>query len=205
MFHQSDAKRKLLAAARRAQSTLPAQNPPIFWMTDPQRTQNIEAVCENLPRDWGVIYRHFGDSDRLDEAARLVQTCKHRHISLLIANDPLLAKRVGADGVHWPHANRRRAKYWRKAFPLMTVSAHSAKDVRQLPKNVFDGAVLSCVFASTSPTATAPMGAHTFRAIANSAPLPCYGLGGIDPNNAQTIAPVAGLAMVSAIEKIFGN
>lgn len=174
-------------------------------MTDPQRTQNIEAICEELPRSWGVIYRHFGHPDRLEQATRLARICKRRHLTLLIANDPLLAKRVGADGVHWPHANRGRAKYWRKAFQFMTVSAHSATEVRQLSNDVFDGAVLSCVFPSNSPTAGTPMGAHTFRAIANSAPLPCYGLGGIDPSNAQTIAPVAGLAMVSAIETIFGN
>lgn len=204
VFHQSEAKRKLLTAARQAQTVLPAKNPPVFWMTDPSRTPNIVHVCENLPKGWGVIFRHFGQTDRHEHAAQIASVCKRRRLSLLIANDPMLAKHVGADGVHWPHAARTQAKYWRKAFPLMTVSAHSATDVRCLRNDLYDAAMLSCVFPSNSPTAGKPLGALSFRMITKSAPLPCYGLGGINQTNAQSVASTAGLAMVSAIDTIFG-
>lgn len=202
---QSDAKRKLLAAARQAQLILPAQCPPVFWMTDPDRTPAIENTIHKMPSNWAVIYRHFGQSNRVEEAKQLSSLCKRRKILFLVANDPRLAKQCRADGVHWPHVNLQQARYWRDAFEIMTVSAHSGRELRQLPPNIFSAVLLSCVFPSNSPTAGTPVGAHRFRAMAKASPLPCYGLGGIDENNAQRITSAGGLAMVSTIENVFGS
>lgn len=152
-----------------------------------------------------MIYRHFGHKDRLKVASALARLSKQRGFQFLIANDPMLAKHIGADGVHWPHSARQKAKYWRSAFKLMTVSAHSPQEVRRVSAEIFDAVIVSTVFDSSSPSAGVALGAHKFRQICKTSPLPCYGLGGIGLDTAHSIAPHAGLAMVSAIDTVFGN
>jgi thiamine-phosphate pyrophosphorylase len=95
----------LAALARRLNTEAGRPSAPsLFFVTDPERTPDPVEVAKRLPRGAAVIYRHFGAEDRARVARRLAAATRSRGLILLIAADPDLARKVGADGVHWPES-----------------------------------------------------------------------------------------------------
>jgi thiamine-phosphate pyrophosphorylase len=199
----SEQRRKLVASARIAAAHLPPGLPPLWFLTDPQRTPDPCAVAAALPAGWGVIFRHFGAADRTEQAQRLAAIARRNRLHLLIAADPTLALAVGAGGVHWPFARRAEARQWRKRFRVMTISAHTPAELRAAMRAGADGVLLSAVFPSASPTAGKPYGHIRFRALARSASAPVYALGGVDADNSAKIADIAGVAAIDGVRLAF--
>jgi thiamine-phosphate pyrophosphorylase len=194
--HQAASARKWRSAARQVTRHFPAHLPPLLFMTDPKRTPDPISVITTLPPEAGVVYRHFGATDRYATARELAEVCAQRGVSFLIAADPELALKTGADGVHWPEAMRRRALKWQGQFALQTGSAHSPAAIRAAHQAGLDAVLVSTVFASNSPSASEPLGLARFRSWAKAAPLPVYGLGGVTSDNAGSLADIAGLAAI---------
>src|SRR5262245_65269169 len=101
--------------------------PALYVFTDPERTPDPVGVARRLPRGTAVVYRHFGASERTGTARALAAIARARGLVLLIAGDPELAARVGAEGVHWP---QRMIPDGRGAG-LVTVAAHDAAGLAQ--------------------------------------------------------------------------
>jgi thiamine-phosphate pyrophosphorylase len=211
------ARRKLVAAARAASPFRAASGralPTAFFMTDPKRTPDPVSIVARLPAGWGVIYRHFGAADRVAVGARLARICRQQRLVLLVSADPKLARRIGADGVHWPQARlsaRRRQPGQQPGSPglIETASAHSRRALVAAWRNGVDAVIVSTVFASHSATAAAPMGVLRFRGMARASPLPVYALGGIGADTAGRIfngarTQIAGWAAVEAISNAWG-
>ena len=188
----------LAAAARRLnrEAGSPAI-PALYFFTDPERTPDPVAAARRLPRGTAVVYRHFGAPGRAGTARRLAAVCKARGLVLLIAADPALAARVGADGVHWPE----RLAQPRAAAGLVTVAAHSLQAVQRARALGADACVLSPVFPTLSASGGAPLGLFHASQIARAAPLPVIALGGISRRTAHKFAGrgFAGLAAVDAL------
>lgn len=170
--------------------------PSLFFFTDPARTPDPLAIARRLPRGTAVVYRHFGAPGRAHVARQLASLCRSRGLFLLIAADPELAERVGADGVHWPEARLTARGDGR----IVTASAHGAKGVARAAAAGVDACVLSPVFPTLSSAGRVPLGAFRASQIARAAPLPVIALGGV---NAHTGARLigrgfAGLAAVDA-------
>ncbi|MBI1360233.1 MAG: thiamine monophosphate synthase [Alphaproteobacteria bacterium] len=203
------ARRKLLAAARRLPpryTRTGARLPPVFLMSDPDRTPDLPELVAALPRGWGVIYRHFGADDRFETGARLARICRRRRLTLLVSADPDLALRTGADGVHWPETrlHLRRPRLFGARRIIETAAVHSRSALRRAAQAGVDAAIVSTVFESGSPSASVPIGPERFRRLARTAPLPVFALGGITANNAgrlvmQTHGRFAGWAAVGSI------
>lgn len=200
---QSRAKRKLIAAARLSAAHLPAGLPPAWFVTDPARTPDPASIARGLPQGFGLIFRHFGAPDRESVAQVLAGICARRQLTFLIAADPELAGRAGADGVHWPFRLRTEARGWRTRFAVQTLSAHSGRELRCARGVPVDAVLLSTAFASRSATAGTALGAPGFRKLATGARLPVYALGGVSPETAGSVAGVAGLAAVEGMA-LFG-
>ena len=196
---QSRAQRKLIAAARLSAAHLPPALPPAWFVTDPARTPDPAAIASGLPAGFGVIYRHFGAADRERVARTLAGICARRGLAFLVAADPGLAAKVGADGVHWPSRLRHAARRWQTRFAVQTVSAHSARELRVAARLPVDAVLLSTVFASRSASAGTAMGALRFRQLVRDAGLTVYALGGVAPENAGGISKVAGFAAVDGM------
>ena len=168
-------------------------------MTDPKRTPDPAAIAANLPKGWGVVYRHFGANDRYAAGAKLARICKQRGLTLLVSADPALAAAIGADGVHWPESRLRGVRHRSPHF-IETASAHSRPGLARAHALKLDAAFLSAVFPSNSPSAGKALGSIRFRQITRSAPLPVYALGGINAENAAHIAQhSAGWAAIEAV------
>ncbi|HVY88998.1 MAG TPA: thiamine phosphate synthase [Hyphomonadaceae bacterium] len=198
---QAVARRKLLAAARAAKPAFDGNGralPRAWFLTDPKRTPHPERILEKLPPGLGVIYRHYGVKERFAVGAKLARICRKRRLILLVAADPVLARRIGADGVHWPERRLRGGLARRSG--LATLSAHSVGAIRRAGQLGADAVFLSPVFASASPSAAGKLGAPTFRRMASGGSLPIYALGGVNAGNASSVMThAAGWAAIEAV------
>jgi thiamine-phosphate pyrophosphorylase len=205
---QAAIRRKLLAAMRLARPAVARNGRPLpraWFMTDPGRTPGPEHIVERLPAGFGVIYRHYGAKDRFETGRRLAAICRRRRLTLLVSADPRLAKRIRADGVHWPEAMLGGVRASHPTW-IETASAHSPRAIGRALKFGADAAILSAVFASASPSAGAPIGPLRFRELARSAPLPVYALGGVTHRNAaRATAHAAGWASIEAVMSGWGD
>ncbi len=192
--------RKLHFALRAADSALPAHLPALLALTDPIRTPDPTLYAKTLPVGSGLIYRHFGAPDAHMIATALRKIACQRQLYLMIGNDPKLAMKVGADGVHWPERHLSKAKHWQGRFLLQTGAVHSRQAIQSAAQNgSVDAVLLSTVFSSNSPTAKTPIGARRFRKLAKASSLPLYALGGLRPDNMQAVANYGGLAAIDGL------
>lgn len=194
--------RKTRFAIRDAQRHLPAPLPPFLALTDPARTPDPLKFAASLPAGCGLIYRHFGASDRAEIAFALGRIAKRRGLKLLIGNDPQLALKSGALGVHWSEKRISEAKYWQNRFTLMTSAAHSPRAVFKARTAKVDAVLFSAIFPSKSPSAGPAKGVHTFRQMSQQSGLPIYALGGVNSENMGKISDFGGVACIEGA-KVF--
>jgi thiamine-phosphate pyrophosphorylase len=173
----------------------------LVLMTDDTRLADPLAAASVLPRGSMVVVR-ARDAERRDTLARaLLKRARVCGLGILIADDPLLAVRLGADGFHLPEARMGEAAYWRARFPDFTItaaahSAHALMRARLLPIDAF---FLSPVFATASHTERAALAPLRASMIAKAAGKPVYALGGIDAQNARRLTGFAGIAAIGAL------
>lgn len=174
----------------------PSCLPPLLFFTDPQRVRDPVCIAAGLPRGSGLVYRSFGATDALPLARKLARICRRRGLILLIGADSQLVRRSKADGLHMPERLMRN-----NAAPgqsLLTAAAHGPRALQRARRLGAAAAVLSPVFASRSPSANTPLGQRRAAALARSAGLPVYALGGIGLGRLP-IGPFCGLAVVEAL------
>lgn len=200
--HQAAKARKWRSAIREVEHHLPRHLPPVLFLTDPQRVNDPVRAIGRLPSGAGVIYRHFGASNRHDIARQMVKVCAERGLTFLVGADPELAAYVEADGVHWPEARLTEARHWRGHFHIQTASAHSQRALTLALRTGMDAAMVSTVFASNSASASRPLGASRFRRLAKTSPLPIYALGGVNARTASRLSQVSGLAAIEGLLEV---
>ena len=120
----------------------------------------------------------------------------------LVADDPALAVRVQADGVHLPQRRLAALGGLRARFPhwFLTVAAHDATALVAAQRGGADAVFLSPAFATASHPDARVLGPVRFAALAASVHLPVLALGGIDGDSVQRLAParVAGVGLIGA-------
>lgn len=119
---------------------------------------------------------------------------------LLIADDPTLAEKIGAAGLHLPEVRMREALHWRCRHPgwIITSAAHGLGSL--VHAQGLDAVFLSPVFATSSHADTCPLNPARAALIAAQSPVPVYALGGVTARNAALLAPsFAGIAAITAL------
>ncbi len=163
-------------------------------MTD-DRDADWARAARALPRGSVVVVRARQARQRQRLAERL-----HGLATLLIADDPAMAARTGAAGLHLPQARMREAPHWRARFPhwIITSSAHSLRAL--MDARMLDAVLLSPVFATASHGGARPLTPVRAAFIAARAPVPVYALGGITPGSAGLLAPAfSGIAAIASL------
>jgi thiamine-phosphate pyrophosphorylase len=172
-------------------------------MTDPSRLKNPIAVARTLPAGCGIIYRSFGRKEALSEALALAKVARSRGLILLIGADEALAFKVRADGVHLPERMMAKAPYIRLRHPdwIITTAAHNSRALAKAGTLKLDGALISPIFVSQSPSAGRPLGQGRAALWSLKARLPVIALGGIDHKNARLLSGtgVWGLAAIDGL------
>jgi thiamine-phosphate pyrophosphorylase len=171
--------------------------PPLVLMTDDERLADPLAAARALPRGSMVVVRARDLRRRAELGEAMMAISRARDLVVLVADDPALAARLGADGLHLPESRAREAAYWRARYPRWIISAacHTAYAANTQLDLVF----LSPVFATVSHPGRAALGAVRANAIACAMGVPVYALGGIDAGNAGRLHGFAGIAAVGAL------
>lgn len=181
---------------------LPSHIPALWLLTDP-RFENFISAARQLPAHSGVIYRHFGADNRLENAKILRQICFEKHLTLLIGADPELAINCGADGVHFAERQIGHLEKWRQRCPewILTCTAHDKYSLSAANKLAPDAVFLSPIFNSESPSAQLCLGVKTAQKLIEHSEHPVIALGGITAQTAMQLktSGVAGLAAVSSL------
>ena len=177
--------------------------PSLVLMTDDDRLSDPLPAARALPRGSMVVARSR-DARRLGELSlALLRIARRRGVAVLIAGDPLLAARLGADGFHLPETRAGEAAYWRARFSSMviTTSAHSLRALLRAQLLPVDAIFLSPVFSTRSHPNRRALTPLRANFVARAATRPVYALGGIDAHNAQHLAPdvFAGIATIGAL------
>lgn len=209
---------KLAAAARALNAASGARAPfHLAFLTDRRRGPDPLAVAKALPAGAAIILRDYDDPGRRARALTLQRICRERGVMLLIGGDAVLAREVGADGLHLRSDQLRKGlggarleqgrEFHRAGGRLLTASCHSAEELERAGAIGADIAFLSPAFATASHPGAEGLGAEKFRRLAAASPIPVLALGGVDERNAASLAGpnVAGLAAIGAFEKRVAN
>ena len=194
---------KFRRVARTVAALLPPRLPPIFYCTDENRNFDSTNVISNLPNGWGIIFRSKNSDKQMDEVVNLNRLCKANKITFLLSQFPSVARKIGADGVHWPESLLQESKAWRGHFKMMTGSVHSFAGLRNSRSYPLDAVLYSSVFASESSSSSKPIGPIRYRQCVRHSQLPVYALAGVTVANAAFIAPFGGIAAISGIASQF--
>lgn len=175
---------------------------PMVLMTDPKRINDPIAAAHTMPEGSAIIYRHFGETDRLEKAHALRQVTFKCRQQFLIGHDPELAIKTGADGVHFKRgSNSLLPALWRSRIPdwLITMAGHKSDKIFTQPTSALDALFASSIFESASPSAGTPIGPDRLSQICKKLDAPIIALGGINVRTAGNLIDTgaAGLAGVS--------
>ena len=182
--------------------------PAVFLMTDEARLPYPETVLAALPRGAGVILRHYTDPDRPHIGARLSRLCRARGLRLLVGGSWQLASQIGAHGLHLPAHMAAAglapaARLWlRRRKGILTVAAHSSKDLRQARKLGATAALLSPIFQTASHPDRRPLGPLRCAAMVRSNTIGVIALGGVTAKTINALRGtgcqgIAGISFVS--------
>ncbi len=177
--------------------------PPLLFFTDPERTPDPLSIAARLPRGAGIVFRGFGRPDAEALAEDLARLTGGAGLILLIGQDPDLAERYGAQGVHLPERALGEGPALRARHPdwILTGAAHGAGGLGAARTAGLDAAILSPVFPSLSPSAGVALGVEVFARLTSAAGLPVYALGGVTAATAPALAG-SGAVGLAAIEGV---
>jgi thiamine-phosphate pyrophosphorylase len=189
---------RTLAAAAVALNATTSAPFRLAFLTDP-RGPDPECVARALPSGAALILRHYRDPRREGLARRLRALTSARGVLLLIGADAALATRIGADGVHW-RSDQLGAPSMRDLRMIVTAACHDADELARAGQAGADAAFLSPVFATQSHPEAEHLGVVKFLALAATAPIPVYALGGVHELNASRLRGpnVAGFGAIDA-------
>jgi len=165
-------------------------------MTDEQRLPDPLAAARALPRGSLVVARARDGARR---AALAKELTRLPGLIVLVADDPVLAARIGAHGLHLPQARAREIAHWRARHPdwIITAAAHDLRGV--LGAAAADAVFLSPVFPTASHPGAPPLTPVRARLMARQVKIPLLALGGVTAQNAGQLAGFAGLAAIGAL------
>ncbi len=92
-------------------------------MTDDARLDDPLMSAANLPRGSMVIVRARGAVPREILAKAMLKLARRKGLVILIAADPLLVARIGADGIIFPKPVQKRRFIGARTFPTYSLLA----------------------------------------------------------------------------------
>jgi thiamine-phosphate pyrophosphorylase len=154
-----------------------------------------------------VQYRNKSFSlDDYAEVEAVRRLCRESQVPFVVNDDVLLARAVGADGVHvgQDDALPRLARYVMGPRAIVGVSVSTMSELEHTDLAFCDYIGTGPTFPTTTKAdAKAAQGPSGLRDIVNRSPVPAVAIGGIDPVNAVDCFAhgAAGVAVISCITR----
>lgn len=145
--------------------------------------------------------------EELQQQAKRIMTLKKKADFIFIVNDdPVVAREVGADGVHLGQGDMKVTEARRivGADRLVGVSTHSLEEAIAAEKNGADYIACGAIFPSVSkPKDHIVIGLEGLKEIAAAVKVPIVAIGGINRENFREVleAGASAVAMISALSK----
>lgn len=179
-------------------------------MTSPKRPVSALVATVEAALEGGVSMVQFRDKGQYSDAERqeaclgLKELCLRHHAPLLVNDDPQLARRLAADGVHVgrddPSPRIARALLGPTALVGVTVYGKPGEEQAAQAAGA-DYLGIGPFFPSPTKPEEPEFPLHLLDAVVRRTRLPVFAIGGITAERAQQLARhgIAGVAVVSAI------
>ncbi|MBZ2189448.1 thiamine phosphate synthase [Alcanivorax sp. JB21] len=184
----------------------------LYGITDPLLTPGdalLDACSVALAAGLRLLQYRNKTADahtRLQQAQALQRLCAQHGATLLINDDPALAARCGAAGVHIGQQDGAVAAARAQLGPEAIIGVTCHGDLALAQKAVADGAdyvAFGRFFASRTKPDARSADVQVLNQARQSLPVPVVAIGGVNPDNA-TLLIDAGAHAVAAIHALFG-
>lgn len=173
--------------------------PPKIWLfTDRRNDGALERIIAALPRNAGIIFRHYhlAERERRLRFAAIMRLARKRNLPVFLAGDPATARRWGADGFHRLHSRRSAAAGLCHSAPV--------HDVREISRAARNGAAiyfLSPAYPTQSHPGAPALNHLQLRKLSQTCPGPVFLLGGMTHHHARALRDlkVAGWAAIDGL------
>ena len=172
-----------------------AKLPGVWLFSDERLAAGMIALAAILPPGSGIVLRHdsLPAAERWRLLRRLARTARARKLMLLLAANPVLAKRWGADGVHLRQAHAHRAAQARRLGLLVTMPVHDGREARRARRAKADGAFVSPLHRTRSHPGAPALGRAAWLRLARLAGRQAFALGGMTPARARQLGRASGI------------
>ncbi|MBQ5335979.1 MAG: thiamine phosphate synthase [Oscillospiraceae bacterium] len=147
--------------------------------------------------------KNMDKDEFLKEALEMKELCRSYNVPLIINDDPFIAVKSGADGVHIGQKDMslKEAREITGNGMIIGVTAALPELAVKAEKEGADYIGSGAVFGSTTKTDAKPLSHDVLREITASVKIPVVAIGGITRDNMIKLAGtgIAGAALVSAI------
>ena len=165
----------------------------VYAITDAQLTEfHYPALCQRLKQGVGFLQYRDKSKDsvnRLKQAKLLKRVCQRTRTRLIINDDWVLARRIGADGIHLGKQDARVNWVRRQSTKRFLIGCSCYNDLHQAKRYVQQGvdyvAFGALYVSSTKPEA--PQASLQCLALGKTGKTLCVGIGGIDFNRLPTV------------------
>jgi thiamine-phosphate pyrophosphorylase len=150
--------------------------PRVWLMTDSRMGDALLPAIKGLPKGAGIVFRHYDLAPKARRALfdQVRAITRRRHILLLLAGSPKLAKAWGADGSHGRHRG------------ATTAPVHNVPERIKAERSGTQLLFVSPVFATQSHPGARTFGPVRFGLLIRGTKRPVIALGGITrPRAAQ--------------------
>ncbi|NNM77304.1 thiamine phosphate synthase [Sphingomonas sp. ID1715] len=154
--------------------------PRVWMLTDERHGEAPEALVARLPRDVGVVVRHYSLPlrERIALAKRLSRTGRFT----VFAGSEAEARRAGADGVY---GAARRPSRLPRLFPV-----HDGAEILRAERANAALLLLSPAFATRSHQGSRALGPVRFGLLARRTTRPIIALGGMNERRWRRLRPL---------------
>lgn len=165
--------------------------------------EQIEAALRGGITCLQLREKNLSEEEILKEALEIKDLCRSYNVPLIINDNPFIAVKAGADGVHIGQKDMslKDAREITGPDMIIGVTAAAPELAVKAEKDGADYIGSGAVFGSTTKSDARPLSHDILRGICSSVKIPVVAIGGINRNNIAELTGtgISGTALVSAV------
>ena len=173
------------------------------WLRGQTLAQQVEAALRGGATMVQLREKELEGEALEQEAREILAVCRKYGVPLLINDDVMLAKKIGAEGVHVGQSDMAAAEARSILGPdaIIGVTARTVEQAQAAEKAGADYLGSGAVFGTSTKKDAKPLDPAYFQQICESVSIPVVAIGGITTNNIRQLEgrKMSGFAIVSGI------
>ena len=173
------------------------------WLRGQTLAQQVEAALRGGVTMVQLREKELEGEALEQEAREILAICRRDGVPLLINDDVMLAKKIGAEGVHVGQSDMAASQAREILGPdaIIGVTARTIEQAQAAEKAGADYLGSGAVFGTSTKKDAKPMDPEYFQQICESVSIPVVAIGGITADNIRQLEgrKMTGFAIVSGI------